>query len=31
VTEADLTELRAQFTDPVGFSQMASERSVTSF
>jgi hypothetical protein len=31
VAEADLTELGAQFTDPVGFSQMASERSVVSF
>jgi hypothetical protein len=25
------TDLRAQFTDPVGFSQMAAERSVVSF
>jgi hypothetical protein len=31
VTEADLAELDAQFTDPVGFSQMASERSVATF
>jgi hypothetical protein len=31
VTEADLAELGAQFTDPVGFSQMAAERSVVSF
>jgi hypothetical protein len=28
---ADLTDLGAQFTDPVGFSQMAAERSVVSF
>jgi len=31
VTEADLTDLQAQFTDPVNFSQLASERSVVSF
>jgi hypothetical protein len=31
VTEADLTDLKAQFTDPIGFSQLASERSVVSF
>jgi hypothetical protein len=31
VTEEDLTELTAQFTDPVGFSQMAAECSVVSF
>jgi hypothetical protein len=31
VTEADFAELGAQFPDPVGFSQMASERSVVSF
>ena len=31
VTEDDLTELRAQFTDPAGFSQLASKRRVVSF
>jgi hypothetical protein len=31
VTEEDLKVLNASFTDPVGFSQMASERSVVSF
>jgi len=31
VAEADLTDLKAQFTDSIGFSQLAAERSVVSF
>jgi hypothetical protein len=31
VTEDDMKRLGASFTDPVGFSQMASERSVVTF
>jgi hypothetical protein len=31
VTEADLAEIGARFTDPVGFYQMAAGRSVVSF
>jgi hypothetical protein len=31
VTQEDLARLNASFTDPVGFSQLAAERSVVTF